>query len=154
MSLRRIAGIAVLAGMLATSAWALAGNSISVHVARHAHVGQRLTVTFSGRDGSPPNVLGTFIAAVLEPPLKDGGSRCRADLATTEQNHPASKELFFQKLLDTHHTGHYSLRKRMPAFNASGRWIICAWQFNNDGKTSTGTPASHTQAQISVVQSP
>lgn len=155
MRLRRITAIAVLAGsVFVTSAWAAAGNTISIHVARHAKVGQQLNVAFSGRDTSPSNVLGTFVAAVLEPPLRDGGSRCRADLATTEQNHPASKELFFQKLLDRRHTGYYSVKKRMPAFTVAGRWTVCAWQFNNDGTTSTGTPASHSQVHITVVKSP
>lgn len=154
MRLKRIAAIAVLAGsILAAPAWALTGNSIFIHVARHAKVGQHLVVTFLGRDNSPPNVVGTFVAAVLEPPLKDGGSRCRGDLGTTEQNHPASKELFFQKLLDTHHTGHYSVKKRMPAFTAPGRWTVCAWQFNNDGRTNTDLPASHMQAHVTVVRS-
>jgi hypothetical protein len=154
MKLKRIAAIAVLAGsIISAPAWARTGNSISIHVARHAKVGQRLVVTFLGRDSSPPNVRGTFVAAVLEPPLRHGGSRCRGDLGTTEQNHPASKELFFQKLLDTHHTGHYSVKKRMPAFNARGRWTVCAWQFNNDGRTYTDMPASHMQAHITVVRS-
>jgi hypothetical protein len=154
MTLKRIAAIGLLAGSIgATSAWAAAGNSISIRVARHASVGQRLVVTFSGRDTSPPNVVGTFVAAVLEPPLTDGGSRCRGDLGTTEQNHPASKELFFQKLLDTHHTGHYSVKERMPRFSARGRWTVCAWQFNNDGRTSTDVPASHAQVHIMVVRS-
>lgn len=151
MGVKRIAAMALLIGTLASApAWARAGNSISIHVARHAKVGKRLVVTFSGRDTAPPNVNGTYVAAVLEPPRKDGGSRCRADLGTTEQNHPASKELFFQKLLDTHHTGHYRVKKRMPAFTAAGRWTVCAWQFNNDGSTSTDAPASHAQAHIVV----
>lgn len=153
MSLKRIAALAVLAGSLIVApAQAVTGNSIFIHVARHARVGQRLMVTFVGRDSSPSNVVGTFVAAVLEPPLQHGGSRCRDGLGTTEQNHPASRELFFQKLLDTHHTGRYSVRKRMPAFNVPGRWTVCAWQFNNDGTTSTDVPASHAQAHITVVR--
>lgn len=154
MRLKRIAALALLAGSIVCApAWALTGNSIFIHVARRAEVGQRLVVRFVGRDSSPPNVRGTFVAAVLEPPIRDGGSRCRRDLGTTEQNHPKSKELFFQRLLDTHHTGHYSVRKRMPAFTAAGRWTVCAWQFNNDGRTSTDVPASHRQAYITVVRS-
>lgn len=154
VSLKRIAATVVLAGsLIASPAQAVTGNSIVIHVARHARLGQRLVVTFVGRDSSPPNVRGTFVAAVLEPPLQHGGSRCRGDLGTTEQNHPASRELFFQKLLDTHHTGRYRVRTRMPAFTVPGRWMVCAWQFNNDGVTSTDVPASHTQAPITVIRS-
>jgi hypothetical protein len=149
-----IAGAALAAIALgAGSAWALPGNNIAIRVARHASVGKRTLVIFSGRDSSPSNARGTFVAAVLEPPLINGGSRCRGDLGTTEQNHPASKELFFQKLLDTHHSGHYSVAKLMPRFSVSGQWTVCAWQFNNDGRTSTITPASHGQVHISVTRS-
>jgi hypothetical protein len=152
--LKRITAIAALVGaLICAPAWALAGNSIFIHVARRARVGQRLVVSFSGRDSSPTNVRGTFVAAVLEPPLYDGGSRCRGDLGTTEQNHPRSRQIFFQRLLDTHHIGHYRVRARMPAFNRTGRWTICAWQFNNDGRTSTDVPASRAQVHITVARS-
>jgi hypothetical protein len=148
-----IAGVAIVAaGMSAGSALAVTANSISIGVSRHATVGQRLAVTFSGRDSSPPNIVGTFVAAVLEPPLGHGGSPCRGDLGSTEQNHPASKELFFQKRLDAHHTGHYRVSKLMPAFTVPGSWTVCAWQFNNDGITSTLVPASRSQAHIRVTR--
>jgi hypothetical protein len=60
--------------------------------------------------------------------------------------------LFFQKRLDRHHTGLYRVKKLMPAFNVPGRWTVCAWQFNNDGRTSTISPASHAQVHIAVVR--
>jgi hypothetical protein len=152
---RKITGVVIAAvGIGAGSAWAATGNSIKIGAAKHARVGQRVEVTFSGRDSSPPNVVGTFVAAVLEPPLNKGGSPCRADLGSTEQNHPASKELFFQKLLDTHHNGHYRVRMSMPAFTTAGRWTVCAWQFNNDGVTNTSKPASDSQAHIQVTRKP
>jgi hypothetical protein len=150
---KSIWGIAIAAAAVSVaSAWAMASNSVTIRAARHATVGKRVTVVFSGHDSSPPNARGTFVAAVLEPPLKHGGSRCRNDLGTTEQNHPASKELFFQRLLDTHHTGHYSVKRLMPAFSVPGQWTVCAWQFNNDGRTSTIRPASRAQVHISVVR--
>jgi hypothetical protein len=150
---RSVTGIAIAAAaMSAVSAWALPGNSVTIRVARQATVGKRFAVAFSGHDSSPSNARGTFVAAVLEPPLNHGGSRCRSDLGTTEQNHPASKELFFQRLLDTHHTGHYSVKRLMPAFTVPGQWTVCAWQFNNEGRTSTIRPASHAQVHISVIR--
>lgn len=141
--------VAVLIGATAT-AWGAAGNTLVIGVHHRSEVGQRLRVTFRGADTSPPNVVGTFVAAVLEPPLAHRGSRCRHDLGSTEQNHPASKELFFQKLLDQRHTGRYSVSRLMPAFTVPGRWTICAWQFNNDGQTSTDIPASSAQVHIQV----
>lgn len=153
--LRLIAVLVALTGAVsAVPAWALAANTLVIGVADHATVGARLRVTFSGHDNSPPNVRGTFLAAVLEPPASAGGSRCRSDLATTEQNHPASKEIFFQKLLDTRHTGTYGVSRLMPPLDAPGRWTVCAWQFNNDGRTNTIKSASHAQASITVVPRP
>lgn len=153
MGLRRMAAIALLSASVgAGTAWAAGANSITIKVAHHGVVGQRLVVTFTGHDSAPSNVVGTFVAAVLEPPLRDGGSRCRGDLGSTEQNHPASRELFFQKRLDPHHTGRYRVAKRMPRLNATGVWTVCAWQFNNDGTTSTDVPASRAQAHIRVVR--
>lgn len=148
---RRVGLIAVLvAAVAAPAALAEAANSVVISAAYHSRVGRHLTVTFSGRDSAPSNVNGTYLAAVLEPPLRHGGSRCKANLGDTEQNHPRSKQLFFQKLTDTHHTGHYRVSKRMPAFTWTGRWTVCAWQFNNDGSTSTDSPASHAQVHILV----
>jgi hypothetical protein len=134
----------------AATAWALAGNSVAISVGANAGVGQRYWVRFSGSDSSPPNARGTYVGAVLEPPLKKGGSRCKRDLGSTEQNHPASRQLYFQKLLDTGHTGHYSVEKRMPRFTTTGTWRVCAWQFNNDGRTNTDAPASHAEAFVTV----
>jgi hypothetical protein len=146
-------GLALGIGALLYGGSALAAgasDSLTIHVTRHARVGERLLVTFAGRDSAPSNTVGTHLAAVLEPPLGKGGSRCKQDLALTEQNHPRSKQLLFQKLLDPTHTGSYHYTLRMPRFDVSGSWTVCAWQFNNDGRTTTGTPASHASAHIVV----
>jgi len=152
--MRRIS-LALLALLTCAAASAAAASTNSIHIGtpRHARVGQRLRLTFSGHDSAPSNTLGADIDALLALPRAGGPLRCRSDLALTEQNHPGVYiELARELPVDRAHRGYYTVNLYRKLHRA-GRWRICAWQYNNDGISTTSSPASHAMRTMFVLGS-
>jgi hypothetical protein len=145
-------GLVVVVGTLAMAggAFAAAKNSVSIQVGSKALVGDHVQIVFSGHDDAPKSGKGTLLSAVLEPPIGKGGGYCKSDLKATIKNHPRSITLLYQKHEDQTHTGSFKLKMHAPSVNATGKWRVCAWQFNDDGKSSFELPASHASARFVV----
>lgn len=150
--MRRILLVSLAVGAFgAASAAATSTNSIHIGLPRHARVGQRLRLTFSGHDSAPSNTLGADIDALLALPRAGGPLRCRSDLALTEQNHPGGYiELARERPVDRGHRGYYTVHLYRK-LHRPGRWRICAWQYNNEGISTTSSPASHAMRTMFVL---
>lgn len=142
--MRRILMVLFTVGTVGASlALAAGADSVRIQLPRHPHTGQALTITFTGRDSAPPSALGARIDALLEPPKRAGGTSCRSDIALTEQNHPGYIELLLQHAVDPGHRHSFRVRVTTPRLTKSGRWLVCAWEYNNEGISTTSAPASH-----------
>jgi hypothetical protein len=150
--LTQIAVLATTIEMLVFACAALADrtDSVSIRVAKHARVGEHVPAVFAGHDAAPRRTHGTLLAAVLEPPLGKGGGYCKANLEKTVNKHPRSKILTYQKRVDRSHRGRFRLKLRMPAVHKTGKWRVCAWQFNDDGNSTYEFPASRASARFRV----
>ncbi|HEY7631341.1 MAG TPA: hypothetical protein VH817_11595 [Thermoleophilaceae bacterium] len=123
-----------------------------VRLPRHPHTGRALRLTFTGTDSAPASALGANIDALLEPPKRAGGSSCRSDIALTEQNHPGYIELFLQHPVDPMHRHTFTVHVVTPRLGKAGRWLVCVWEYDNDGTSTTSDPASHAFKRMIVTR--
>ena len=152
----RLIWIVVGVGLIPAVAAAAAGpDRVVITAPKTAPIRQQARITFSGRDSAPASALGARIDALLERPATAGGTACRSDIALTEQNHPgAYVELLLHRAVDPGHKHVFSVRIKTPRLTIIGRWRVCAWEYDNQGISSTSHPAARAVKSITVMPAP
>ena len=148
----RLTLIVVVAWLIAAASAAAAGSdSVVITAPSHAQIQQQVRISFSGSDSAPASALGARIDALLERPASAGGTTCRSDIALTEQNHPhAYIELLLHHAVDPRHKHVFSVRIKTRRLKIIGRWLVCAWEYDNQGISSTSSPAARAVRSFTV----